>query len=62
MTTNCGRLDRKIVRLASRNIPGVTLYDAGRSNVYDILRHDIIVMSQGAVQDVTRFLRSEIKR
>jgi len=52
----------KLVRMASRNIPGVTLFEAAGANVYDILKHDILVMTQGAVNDVTKFLRSAIKR
>ena len=55
-------LCRKRVRLASRNIPRVTVFVSRGTNVYDLLKHDIVVMTQGAVQDVTNFLRSPVNR
>ncbi|MCL6548154.1 MAG: 50S ribosomal protein L4 [Alicyclobacillus sp.] len=38
--------------LASRNIPGLTYVDANSVNVYDLLRHDHLVMTRDAVAKV----------
>ena len=58
----CQRLCRKRVRLASRNIQKVKIFTSRRTNVYDLLKHDIVVMTEGAVHDVTAFMRSPVRR
>jgi len=52
----------KKVMLASRNVQGISLEPSNKINVYDLLRHDILVMTEAAVSEVSDFLRSEINR
>lgn len=45
------------VFLSSRNIPGVTYLTAEKLNVLDILNHDHLIMTQGAVAKVEEVLQ-----
>jgi large subunit ribosomal protein L4 len=47
--------DENVCRSA-RNVPGVTVLPAAGLNVYDILRHSNLVMTQAAVERVTKRL------
>ena len=42
--------DNKTIKLAVRNIPNVDIAIAGRLNVYEILSHEKLLMTQGAVE------------
>jgi len=46
---------------SARNLPGVTVLRAGGLNVYDVLRHDRLVMTQAAVAAVAERLGGEAK-
>ena len=48
VVTNQLKKDDTIAR-SCRNLPGVTLLPAQGLNVYDILKHDVLIMTRGAL-------------
>lgn len=46
------------LRRASQNLPGVTILPHYETNVYDILRHEKLVLSVSAVNFLERLLRN----
>ncbi len=46
-------LDNEKLSLSTRNLPNAQFLQAGNLNVYDILRHDTVVMSKAAVSVLT---------
>ncbi len=43
--------------LSARNIPGIKVLESDKLNVYDILRHNKLVMFEGAAKDVQERLK-----
>lgn len=52
----------EIMRRAARNIPGVEIVPALGTNVYSIVRRDVLVMTKSAVDAVVERLRRPINR
>lgn len=49
--------DDTVLRLSARNIPGITILQQDKLNVYDILRHPQLVMFQDAAKAVEERLK-----
>lgn len=47
----------KMLNLSARNIPGITILQQDQLNVYDVLRHNQLVMLEGAVKAVEERLK-----
>lgn len=49
--------DDTVLRLSARNIPGITILQQDKLNVYDVLRHPQLVMFQDAAKAVEERLK-----
>ncbi|KAJ2719208.1 54S ribosomal protein yml6, mitochondrial [Coemansia sp. Benny D115] len=45
------------LELASRNIPGVTIMDANEAEVYEIMRHDFLIIDRNALRMLEQILQ-----
>lgn len=48
--------------LSSRNVQGVKIVGSNSLNIYDVVRHEKVVMSRGAAEEVGRLLSLESKK